>query len=185
MFGTGRALLWFSAVLLVNWLYNFGPRLSSNLAPLDVICPCGYLLVVPLSSWLNGLPDPPLRSWAHAGVLVLRTQLWLQTFDADADADADRRTSAVLLGVRRAQTALAALLAAETALVFCAFENWPLRSFSAISMALLVAQALPARSPPVKATISRTGVYAVFVLLGLGGLGLMVRVWLDGTFLRA
>ena len=66
---------WLAAVFAVNWLYNFGPRLSGNYAPLDLICPCGYILVVPLSCWLNALPYPPARSWAHAGFLVLRTQV--------------------------------------------------------------------------------------------------------------
>lgn len=67
---------WFGGVVLVNWLYNFGPQLSSGRhAPLDLACPCGYLLVVYLGSWLNGLPPPPSRSWAHAALLVVRTQV--------------------------------------------------------------------------------------------------------------
>ena len=56
---------WLGAVFAVNWLYNFGPRLSGNFAPLDLVCPCGYILVVPLSCWLNSLPYPPARSWAR------------------------------------------------------------------------------------------------------------------------
>jgi len=47
-FGAVRCALWFAGVFAVNWLYNFGPRLSSNYAPLDLICPCGYMLVIPL-----------------------------------------------------------------------------------------------------------------------------------------
>lgn len=47
-FGVVRCALWFAGVFAVNWLYNFGPRLSSNYAPLDLICPCGYMLVIPL-----------------------------------------------------------------------------------------------------------------------------------------
>ena len=40
-FGAARCAAWFAGVVLVNWLYNFGPRLSSNYAPLDLLCPCG------------------------------------------------------------------------------------------------------------------------------------------------
>ena len=42
------AVLWLLSVVFVNWLYNFGPRLSSNYPPLDLFCPCGYILVIPL-----------------------------------------------------------------------------------------------------------------------------------------
>ena len=64
-FGAARCAAWFAGVVLVNWLYNFGPRLSSNYAPLDLLCPCGYMLVIPLSCWLNGLALPPGRAWVH------------------------------------------------------------------------------------------------------------------------
>lgn len=67
---------WFGSVVLVNWLYNFGPQLSSGKhAPLDLVCPCGYLLVILMSCWLNGIHYPPARSWIHAAWLVVRTQV--------------------------------------------------------------------------------------------------------------
>ena len=185
---------WFLAVVFVNWLYNFGPRLSSgHYPPLDLFCPCGYLLVILLSCWLNNLPYPPQKSFMHAAILVVRTQLWIQTFDADADAAAGRRTTAVRLGVRGAQVALLCLLLSEVAYVQAHFDNWPLQSFSAASVAMLGAQALLTsrsgagkgeqelfeRPPP---AMSAASINAVFLVLGAGGLGLMVRVWLDAAF---
>ena len=104
---------WLAAVVLVNWLYNYGPRLSSNYAPLDLLCPCGYLLVIPLSCWLNGLPLPPARAWAHTVFFIVRSQLWIQTFDVEMDRASGRRTTAVLLGHGGAQLLLALVLAAE------------------------------------------------------------------------
>jgi len=175
-------LPWFCGVLLVNWLYNSGPRLSGNYPPLDLVCPCGYMLVIPLSCWLNNAPYPPARSWAHVVFLVLRTQLWIQTFDRDSDAAAGRRTTAVVLGLRGSHLLLGAMLAAESAFAFAYFaHSWPLKSFSASSLALLVAQVClttPGRAAPISpSTIART-----FVVLGLGGLGLMLRVWVDAAF---
>ena len=37
--------------------------LTLTLAPL--LTRCGYMLVIPLSCWLNGLAQPPGRAWVH------------------------------------------------------------------------------------------------------------------------
>jgi len=208
--GLQRILLWFAAVFAVNWAYNFGPRFSAYYAPLDLVCPCGYILVVLLSCWLNGVPYPPARSWVHAAFLVVRTQLWIQTFDIEPDASAGRRNTAVLLGLCGSQLALLLLLLAENAFAHASFgHSWPLRSFSLGSLALLLLQALAQGSGRARAhekgdddarsgggtasvvaiasgsssSLSPASVNAVFLLLGLGGVGLMARVWADAAFL--
>jgi len=180
--GASHILPWFLGVFGVNWAYNFGPRLSSNYAPLDLVCPCGYILVVPLSCWLNALPLPPHRSWAHAILLVVRTQLWIQLFDLDADRAAGRRTSAVRIGHRGAQVALLGLLLAETVFVHAHFENWPLRSLSDGSVALFGAQVLLGARRGAASQMSPATINATFLLLGVGGVGLMLRVWSDAAF---
>lgn len=74
-FGAVRCALWFAGVFAVNWLYNFGPRLSSNYAPLDLICPCGYMLVIPLRCVV-----PPLLTRMHAPPPQSRpSPLWVPT----------------------------------------------------------------------------------------------------------
>ena len=75
------------------------------------------------------------------------------------------------------------LLVAETAFVHACFANWPLRSFSAASVALLAAQRLLApRHGAQPAALSPAAVNTTFLVLGLGGVGLMARVWLDAAF---
>jgi len=177
------AVPWLLSVVFVNWLYNFGPRLSSNYAPLDLLCPCGYLLVIPLSAALNRVPLPAARCWAHTLFLVVRTQLWLQTFDLDTDAAGGRRTTAVLLGLRPAQLLLALLLAGELAFVLTHFSDWALQSFSAASLLLLALQVAFAPVPGSGRPLSRATIERTFLVMGLGGLGLMAQVWLNGAFL--
>lgn len=173
---------WFAAVFSVNWMYNFGPRFSGNFAPLDLACPCGYILVTPLSCWLNAIPYPPARSWAHAVLLVLRTQLWIQTFDIDCDAAAGRRNTAVRLGLRNSQYLLALMLLGETAFVHAHFDHWPLRSLSSGSLALLAAQMLLTSSQGPGSSVSPQTINRTFLVLGLGGVGLLARVWIDAAF---
>ena len=170
---------WFIGVAGANALYNFGPRLSGGPPPFDLLCPCGYMLVIPLSCWLNGLPYPPARSWAHAAFLVIRSQLWIQTFDIGADTQGGRRTTAVTLGLRASQALLGAILLSETVFVFATFTDWALRSFSFSSVGLLCAQVAFA---PSTAELSPQSIQCTFSVLGLGGLGLMGQVWCNEAF---
>ena len=68
-------VIWFAAVFGVNWLYNFGPQFSGNFAPLDLLCPCGYVLTIFLSCKLNNVALPLWTTWLHALILVIRSQL--------------------------------------------------------------------------------------------------------------
>lgn len=178
--GTLYTLSWLAAVLSVNWTYNFGPHLSSRYAPLDLFCPCGYLLVIPLSCALNMLPLPPLRCWIHTLFFVVRSQLWIQTFDVCCDARAGRRTSAVILGLRRSRILLALILVGETLFVYTQFYDWALRSFSFASIILLALQEMFGHSTGEEPSAS--AIDTTFAILGTAGFGLMVQVWFNGAF---
>ncbi len=180
--GPLRVGAWFAAVLLVNWAYNFGPRLSSRHAPLDLLCPCGYMLVIPFSCALNGLPMPPARAWLHTLFFVVRSQLWIQTFDIDADARSGRRNTSVVLGLARAQLLLATILSAEVAFVVHNFDDPGLAVFSASSLALLGAQAW--FGPLAHQRLSPMAIHFTFAVLGLGGVGLLCHVYTSGALLR-
>jgi len=178
--GALQTLGWFGAVFAVNYVYNFGPRVSSRYAPLDLFCPCGYLLVIPLSCALNGLPSPSVPTWVHTVFFVVRSQLWIQTFDIESDRRAGRRNTAVLLGLQRSQLLLGALLLLELAFVCTSFADWGLQSFSAVSLCLL---SLQVYLGPQTAAPSPRAIGTIFAVLGLGGYGLLTHVWLMGSFM--
>jgi len=179
VWGTAATSCWFSLVVAVNWLYNYGPRLSSNYAPLDLFCPCGYMLVIPLSCALCNLPYPPTQAWIHTLFFVVRSQLWIESFDIETDTLSGRRTTAVVLGLINSQRALAIILVAELSFVYAHFHDWAIRSFSFCSLILLTLQA---RLEPAAAKPSRALINTTFAVLGLGGYGMLVQVWLNGTF---
>mmetsp|Transcript_9112 Transcript_9112/g.14817 ORF Transcript_9112/g.14817 Transcript_9112/m.14817 type:complete len:311 (+) Transcript_9112:46-978(+) len=89
---------WTTASVSVNWLYNFGPTLS-RVPVLDMVCPLGYLLVIPFAAKTFRF-DSHVGRWfvAYMGLIIFRTQLWFQRFDSESDKASGKRTTAVALG---------------------------------------------------------------------------------------
>ena len=118
-----KSLAWFAAVLLVNWLYN-RPRFPfKSHAPFDMLNQAGYLLVFPLSSWLNGVPQLPWATFLFSALFAMHSHLFGQIMDIVPDKVAGRRTTAICLGIVPAKILLVMMLAGETALVTWAFKN--------------------------------------------------------------
>ena len=140
---------WFATAITLNWLYNGSPRWRAGPAPLDFVGPLGYLLILPLSSWVHRRPQVPASVFWFSLFMIFRSQLWGQIFDIGTDSRAGRRTTAVLLGVRGSRALLAILVACEAA---CAYETgdryvfgFSLISFFAACVELFVFPPVPPR----------------------------------------
>ena len=131
-------LLWFGAMLLANALYN-NPRYPFKAhPPLDMLNQVGYLLVFPLSSWLNGVPQLPPATYVFSALFAMHSHLFGQILDLAPDGRAGRHTTAILLGTRRAKWLLALMLLSEAALIAAVFHNWIISGFLALSAAWFV-----------------------------------------------
>ncbi len=118
-----KTLIWFAAVLLVNWLYNRPKFPFKSHAPFDMLNQAGYLLVFPLSSWLNGVPQLPWATFVFSAMFAMHSHLFGQIMDLVPDREAGRRTTAICLGIVPAKILLLTLLVVETILVTWAFKN--------------------------------------------------------------
>lgn len=118
-----KVLVWFAGVLLVNWLYNRPQFPFKSHAPLDMLNQAGYLLVFPLSSWLNGVPQLPWATFLFSALFAMHSHLFGQIMDIVPDREAGRRTTAICLGIVPSKILLVAMLAGETWLVTWAFKN--------------------------------------------------------------
>lgn len=65
------------------------------------------------------------------------------------------------------------------------YSDWALRSFSAASLLLLALQRLVQRHMGAGPAPSAAAINATFAVLGLGGYGLLVQVWWNGSFNEA
>lgn len=130
-----RVLLWFAALLLAVALYN-APRIGwKSHPPFDVLIQSSYLLVFVLSSWLNHKAQLPWQAFLFGAMFAMHSHVFGEVMDLEPDRLSGRRTSATLLGAVPAKLLIAALLAAEAALVYASFADAIITGFLAMGAA--------------------------------------------------
>lgn len=112
-----------AGIVAVCWIYNREPRGWRGRPPLELVCQVGYLLVVPLSAWLNHVPLPPPATWGYLALFTLQAQLMGEVMDVTPDRAAGRQTTATALGVEATKSLIIALVAAEVALMMGVFQE--------------------------------------------------------------
>ncbi|QDU87352.1 prenyltransferase [Pirellulimonas nuda] len=128
-----KFLLWVAVCLAVNAAYNtLGLK---GLPVLDVLNQAGYLLVFVLSSWLNDAPQLGWPALVFGALFAMHAHLLNEITDIEPDRLAGRRTTAVAIGVRRTKLVVAALLAAEAAIMTAWFDSRLVAGFLAAAAA--------------------------------------------------
>ena len=118
-----RGAWWFAAACLINFLYNHPPVLCKSRPLFDLLSQAGYLLVFPLSSWLNDVPQLPWSAWVFGLLFAMHSHLAGQIMDVRPDRASGRHTTAVWIGVRASKALLALFLAAESLLLYMQFHS--------------------------------------------------------------
>jgi 4-hydroxybenzoate polyprenyltransferase len=118
-----RQLILAAGIAGVCWAYNREPGGWRGRPPLELLCQVGYLLVVPLSAWLNEVPLPPLATWLYLALFTAQAQLMGEAMDIEPDRAAGRATTATRLGLARTKALIIAVVAAEAGLAFAVFRD--------------------------------------------------------------
>ena len=128
-----RAVWWFLAFLLVAGLYNWPSRGLKGRAPFELFIQPGYVLMFPLSSWLNQAPQLPWPTFVFGALFAMHSHLFGEIMDLETDRHIGRRTTATLLGTMATKFALTGFLAAEAALILTFFRSPVIGVFLALS----------------------------------------------------
>ncbi len=137
-----KVLLWFAVLLVAVALYN-APRIAfKSRPPLDVLMQASYLLVFVLSSWMNGLPQPPWQTFVFGALFAMHSHLFGEVMDIVPDRAAGRTTTAVRIGAVQTKLLIAGFLGAEVALVAWSYHDRVISAFLAAGMVWFVADAL-------------------------------------------
>jgi 4-hydroxybenzoate polyprenyltransferase len=131
-----------AAMVAVNATYNARIGGLRGRPPFDLINPLGYLLLVQLAVWLNGLPEVPWQAMLYLALFCLHAQLIGEVMDYWPDREAGRVTSATLLGVRPTKVAIVVLVATEALMLWQVFGDAVLGGMLGLGVLWLLADLL-------------------------------------------
>lgn len=113
-------------MFVVNILYNYKPFRLKDRPPLDILMQVGYVFVVLLSILLNDTPMLPWQTFIVLAIMAFAAHLAGEIMDIESDSLAKKKSTAILLGRKRAKYLLAALLLFEAFVLVVWFGDWVL-----------------------------------------------------------
>jgi 4-hydroxybenzoate polyprenyltransferase len=137
-----RTILLVVGMVGLNAAYNAPRRGLRSRPPLELLNQLGYLLVLPLGSWLNEIPAVPWSAVGYLALFCTHAHLIGEVMDVAPDREAGRRTTATVLGVRATKALVLALVVAEGVLLLLVFGEWVLGGFLLFGSLWLLADLL-------------------------------------------
>lgn len=119
-----KVLLVFGAFLLINALYNLPKHGLRGFPPFELFAQMGYLLVVPLSIYINQTAQLPWQTYAYLFLFAVQSHLIGEVMDIDPDRAAGRKTTATILGRLKTKGIIIGIVSAEVALLFFTFKEY-------------------------------------------------------------
>jgi 4-hydroxybenzoate polyprenyltransferase len=177
LIGPLPTLLWFAALVGVNYLYNNPPFRFKSRPGLELLNQAGYLLVFVLGTRLNQARPLPWQTYVFAALFAMHSHLFGQIMDVAPDRAAGRRTTAAVIGVVPAKVLLISILAFEAAFVFHYFHSVEVTAFLALAALYFLADtAVLFRARPYPPRLLE-----IFALgLNAATLGSMGWIWATG-----
>jgi 4-hydroxybenzoate polyprenyltransferase len=176
--GGWRMALVLAGIVAVNVLYDLPRRGLRGRPPLELLNQLGYLLLLPLSSWLNELPQVSGRALVYLALFCTHAHLMGEIMDIEPDRRAGRRTTATVLGARATKLAVLVLVVAEAALLLVAFAEPVLGGFLLLGALWL---ALDATVLYGDRPYSRREFQILGLALNVAGFASIAWVWVTGA----
>jgi 4-hydroxybenzoate polyprenyltransferase len=176
--GGTSLLVWFAAVMLANATYNnIGWK---RLPGLDLANQVGYLLIFVLASLLCGVDQLSAPVMVFSALFAMQSHLFGQLMDIEQDRSAGRRSTAVVLGFRRAKGLLSLLMWIEAGIAAVYFHGSVVALFMTCGAMFFLVDAII--GPP---RYSLTFTKAFFVIWNVIVIATLHLVWRYGWFMLA
>ena len=110
--------------VLINGLYNLPGKGLRSAPPLELLCQLGYLLIVPLSVYVNQTADVPLATYLYLFLFAMQSHLIGEVMDIEPDQKAGRVTTATKIGMRNTKLLIIGLVMAELILLITVYQEY-------------------------------------------------------------
>jgi len=135
----GFKMLWLLlAFVIINGLYNLPKHGLRSRPPLELLCQIGYLLVVPLSIWLNDTDPIPWTTYFYLLLFALQSHLIGEVMDIEPDRKAGRKTTATIIGMKKTKLLIILIVTAEVTLLYTVYQEYIFGSMLAIGLIWLL-----------------------------------------------
>lgn len=171
----------FTALLMVNWLYNLPESGLRSYPPWELLCQFGYLLIVPFSIFLNETASLPWQTYLYLSLFAIQSHLIGEVMDIEPDRKTGRRTTATVIGRKNTKLLIIGIVSLEVFLLFYYFQEYIFGGMLLLALAWLIIDLLIIFKSK-EYTMGQMKLFAV--LSNLVALVSMSYVWYSGCLLE-
>jgi len=118
-------------MIVFNIIYNYKPFRLKERPPFEILIQVGYVFTALFSIQLNGLEMIPWQTMLYLSLFAFQAHIAGEIMDIDPDKLAKKKTTAVLIGRRKAKFLMLFLLLFEVYILKFWFDDWVLSGFLA------------------------------------------------------
>ncbi len=137
-FGDWQLLPLLAGMVLINYLYNLPEHGLRSAPPLELLCQLGYLLIVPLSIYINQTGAVPWPTYVYLFLFAMQSHLMGEVMDIIPDRESGRRTTATILGMEKTKLLIMGIVAMEISLLLFYYQEYIFGGFLGLGLLWLI-----------------------------------------------
>jgi len=133
-----KMILLMAGFLIINWLYNLPKNGFRSRPPLELLSQIGYLLIAPLSIYLNETAPLPTATYIYLLFFAWQSHLIGEVMDIEPDRKTGKTTTATILGIKATKLIIIGIVIIEVLMLCLYFEDYLFGGMLAIGLLWLL-----------------------------------------------
>ncbi len=129
--GGGELFILLLFMIVINIIYNYKPFRLKERPPFEILIQIGYVFTALFSILLNDLEMLPWQTLLYLSLFAFQAHIAGEIMDVEPDKLAGKKTTAVLIGRKKAKFLMLFLLLFEAYILKFWFNDWVLSGFLA------------------------------------------------------
>jgi len=129
--GGGELFILLLFMIVINIIYNYKPFRLKERPPFEILIQIGYVFTALFSILLNDLEMLPWQTLLYLSLFAFQAHIAGEIMDIEPDRLVGKKTTAVLIGRKKAKFLMLFLLLFEAYILKFWFNDWVLSSFLA------------------------------------------------------